>query len=318
MTSLEKMLKRMELEHKNAIRQAKGEKIESIPVELMTEEEYKEYSKSKAPKVEVKEIKEVKKEETKTPIVKEEKTVEEVKETKENDKKIDEIKIKINSLVEGVEKNNATKPLILDYRNLSSSKKKEEISLMLKSMLNDIVKDSNNINMVEVIEISSLISSLASQNNKRDYVPMLKSLKENLSKIKNSLISEIIGRIDREIQNFILINKFRFIESIKNKKFNIDITEANIDSILRELDSIKSKLENGEDFFNIEKSLSHFAMAVNEEFENIKEESHNEDKDIEVAKEENNEDDENLQFLSPEEVDELNDLAIEVMSGLNN
>ena len=46
MTSLEKMLKRLEFEHKNDVRELKGEPLLAIPVELMTEDEYRDFLKS--------------------------------------------------------------------------------------------------------------------------------------------------------------------------------------------------------------------------------------------------------------------------------
>ena len=59
MTSLEKMLKRLEFEHKNDVRELKGEPLLPIPVELMTEDEYIDFLKSQTvvpKKVEAKKV----------------------------------------------------------------------------------------------------------------------------------------------------------------------------------------------------------------------------------------------------------------------
>ena len=403
MTSLDKMMKRLQLEHMNTVRQLSGEPLLEIPVELMTDDELKSYNtktkKVEQPKVVVKkEVKapvvktaEVKKEETKVVNeVKKEQPKEKVElkkevevkapevkvtetkkvdtdkseviakdkkdETKNNkekefsienainfinkrlssedevvekteaekketvgstiDKKIESVKAKINDIVKDVKDTKPTTLLIEDYNKLSSSKKKAAISNMLKNLVNKVSQE-NNCDTNEVLNFAMNISTIANQHNKREYNLMINSLKGTISKmITTPLTKGIINKLDEELQNLILINKIKFVAFIKDMNANLEINEENLDQVSSDLDSITSRLNNGEDFNKILKSFkiddtlnsedNHIEAKVVDTDENSVEDngsdtSMNVDKTI---------------FLSPEEVDTLASTMNEVLMGI--
>lgn len=410
MTSLEKMLKRLEFEHKNDVRELKGEPLLAIPVELMTEDEYKDFLKSQTvvvkpepKKVEAKKevepvqkveytksstntvkneqkvisrvivnkpTEEVKKEdksvqskkvkeetkpaeiikisEPKVVVVetsKEEKEENSMKEavdilkkglekiglspdeqttetTKEEtveennkviEKEITQVKKKLLNISKDVLSNKVVKPRIEDYNKLSSSKKKIAISNMLKEIVTEVAEPAQ---IQDVLNFSCNINTIAGNNNKREYSTMLKSLKETISKLKdNPLIQKIINKIDSEINNFILVNKVKFISYIKNMESDLEINEDNLTAVSSAIDSITSRINNGEDFSKIVNSLkdSIFLQKQPDEAKVVDCVENAEEENIETKNEEIVE--EKPVFLTPEEIDVLEDTMHEVLMG---
>ena len=408
MTSLEKMFKRLQVENENSVRGLTGKPLLTIPVELMTEDEYKAYMKTKVktpvetkkeevkvtpvnkpaeikkvePKkvevrtvkatpikpVEAKEVKvtpevkaapvETKKvEEVKViesvdslkstvnflkdrleklsmnvdnvpveekEVVQEIKNGEEVKEVQQQSTEIDEttqkkvelVKSKIEKIVKEATSGKINKPLIEDYRKLTSSKKKIAIADMIKSLANEVAKE-NQCDISEVLNFATNITAIANQNNKREYNSMINALKETLSKMKKSnLIDGIIAKLDKELKNIILLNKTKFVAFIKNINTDLEITDENLDKVSAELDSITSRLNNGEDFDKINKS---FGGKVNSEDNHI--EAKVVDTDEDKAEEETNDESTNMEssenvFLTMEEVDSLASTMNEVLMGI--
>lgn len=409
MTSLEKMFKRLQVENENSVRGLTGKPLLTIPVELMTEDEYKAYMKTKVKtpvetkkeevkvtpvnkpaeikkvepkKVEVKTvkatpIKPVEAKEVKvTPEVKatpvETKKVEEVKviesvdslkstvnflkdrleklsmnvdnvpveekevvqeikneeETKEvqqqsteidetTQKKVELVKSKIEKIVKEATSGKINKPLIEDYRKLTSSKKKIAIADMIKSLANEVAKE-NQCDISEVLNFATNITAIANQNNKREYNSMINALKETLSKMKKSnLIDGIIAKLDKELKNIILLNKTKFVTFIKNMNTDLELTDENLDKVSAELDSITSRLNNGEDFDKINKSFggkvnsedNHIEAKVVDNDENNTEEPNDENIISEYDSAEN-------VFLTMEEVDSLASTMNEVLMGI--
>ena len=408
MTSLEKMFKRLQVENENSVRGLTGKPLLTIPVELMTEDEYKAYMKTKVktpvetkkeevkvtpvnkpaeikkvePKkvevrtvkatpikpVEAKEVKvtpevkaapvETKKvEEVKViesvdslkstvnflkdrleklsmnvdnvpveekEVVQEIKNGEEVKEVQQQSTEIDEttqkkvelVKSKIEKIVKEATSGKINKPLIEDYRKLTSSKKKIAIADMIKSLANEVAKE-NQCDISEVLNFATNITAIANQNNKREYNSMINALKETLSKMKKSnLIDGIIAKLDKELKNIILLNKTKFVAFIKNINTDLEITDENLDKVSAELDSITSRLNNGEDFDKINKS---FGGKVNSEDNHI--EAKVVDTDEDKAEEETNDESTNMEssenvFLTMDEVDSLASTMNEVLMGI--
>lgn len=408
MTSLEKMLKRLEFDHKNDVRELKGEPLLPIPVELMTEDEYIDFLKSQTvvpKKVEAKKAKEevvklvetikksepkvisrvivnkpteevkkeekpaqskkvevvkpVQKEETKPAEIikisepkivvvknsKEEKEENSMKEAvdvlkkglekiglspdeqttetpkeesvEENNKTIEkeitQVKKKLLSISKDVLSNKIIKPIIEDYNKLSSSKKKIAISNMLKEIVAEVAEPAQ---IQDVLNFSCNINTIAGNNNKREYNSMLKSLKESISKMKdNPLIQKIINKIDSEIDNFILVNKVKFISYIKNMESDLEINEDNLTAVSSAIDSITSRINNGEDFSKIINSLkdSIFLQKQSDEAKVVDSVENAEEKNIETENEEIVE--EKPVFLTPEEIDVLEDTMHEVLMG---
>lgn len=409
MTSLEKMFKRLQVENENSVRGLTGKPLLTIPVELMTEDEYKAYMKTKVKtpvetkkeevkvnpvnkpaeikkvelkKVEVKTvkatpIKPVEAKEVKfTPEVKatpvETKKVEEVKviesvdslkstvnfvkdrleklsmnvdnvpveekevvqeikngeEAKEvqqqsteidetTQKKVELVKSKIEKIVKEATSGKINKPLIEDYRKLTSSKKKIAIADMIKSLANEVAKE-NQCDISEVLNFATNITAIANQNNKREYNSMINALKETLSKMKKSnLIDGIIAKLDKELKNIILLNKTKFVTFIKNMNTDLELTDENLDKVSAELDSITSRLNNGEDFDKINKSFgdkvnsedNHIEAKVVDNDENNTEEPNDENIISEVDSAEN-------VFLTMDEVDSLASTMNEVLMGI--
>lgn len=409
MTSLEKMFKRLQVENENSVRGLTGKPLLTIPVELMTEDEYKAYMKTKVKtqvetkkeevkvtpvnkpaeikkvepkKVEVKivnatPIKPVEAKEVKfTPEVKatpvETKKVEEVKviesvdslkstvnflkdrleklsmnvdnvpveekevvqeikngeEAKEvqqqsteinetTQKKVELVKSKIEKIVKEATSGKINKPLIEDYRKLTSSKKKIAIADMIKSLANEVAKE-NQCDISEVLNFATNITAIANQNNKREYNSMINALKETLSKMKKSnLIDGIIAKLDKELKNIILLNKTKFVTFIKNMNTDLELTDENLDKVSAELDSITSRLNNGEDFDKINKSFgdkvnsedNHIEAKVVDNDENNTEEPNDENIISEVDSAEN-------VFLTMDEVDSLASTMNEVLMGI--
>lgn len=399
MTSLEKMLRRLQLENENSVRGLTGKPLLTIPVELMTEDEYKAYMKTKVKtkkeevkvnpvnkpaeikkvelkKVEVKtvkatpikpvEAKEVKATPVETKKVEEVKVIEsvdslkstvnfvkdrleklsmnvdnvpveekevvqeikngeEVKEVQQQPTEIDEttqkkvelVKSKIEKIVKEATSGKINKPLIEDYRKLTSSKKKIAIADMIKSLANEVAKE-NQCDISEVLNFATNITAIANQNNKREYNSMINALKETLSKMKKSnLIDGIIAKLDKELKNIILLNKTKFVTFIKNMNTDLELTDENLDKVSAELDSITSRLNNGEDFDKINKS---FGGKVNSEDNHIEakvvdndENNTEEPNDGNIISEE--ESAENI-FLTMDEVDSLASTMNEVLMGI--
>lgn len=409
MTSLEKMFKRLQVENENSVRGLTGKPLLTIPVELMTEDEYKAYMKTKVKtpvetkkeevkvtpvnkpaeikkvepkKVEVKTVKatpikpveakevkgtpevkatpvETKKvEEVKViesvdslkstvnflkdrleklsmnvdnvpveekEVVQEIKNGEEAKEVQQHSTEIDEttqkkvelVKSKIEKIVKEATSGKINKPLIEDYRKLTSSKKKIAIADMIKSLANEVAKE-NQCDISEVLNFATNITAIANQNNKREYNSMINALKETLSKMKKSnLIDGIIAKLDKELKNIILLNKTKFVTFIKNMNTDLELTDENLDRVSAELDSITSRLNNGEDFDKINKS---FGGKVNSEDNHIEakvvdndENNTEEPNDGNIISEE--ESSENV-FLTMDEVDSLASTMNEVLMGI--
>lgn len=403
MTSLEKMFKRLQVENENSVRGLTGKPLLTIPVELMTEDEYKAYMKTKVKtpvetkkeevkvtpvnkpaeikkvepkKVEVKtvkatpikpvEAKEVKATPVETKKVEEVKVIEsvdslkstvnflkdrleklsmnvdnvpveekevvqeikngeEAKEVQQQSTEIDEttqkkvelVKSKIEKIVKEATSGKINKPLIEDYRKLTSSKKKIAIADMIKSLANEVAKE-NQCDISEVLNFATNITAIANQNNKREYNSMINALKETLSKMKKSnLIDGIIAKLDKELKNIILLNKTKFVTFIKNMNTDLELTDENLDRVSAELDSITSRLNNGEDFDKINKS---FGGKVNSEDNHIEakvvdndENNTEEPNDGNIISEE--ESSENV-FLTMDEVDSLASTMNEVLMGI--
>lgn len=403
MTSLEKMFKRLQVENENSVRGLTGKPLLTIPVELMTEDEYKAYMKTKVKtpvetkkeevkvtpvnkpaeikkvepkKVEVKtvkatpikpvEAKEVKATPVETKKVEEVKVIEsvdslkstvnflkdrleklsmnvdnvpveekevvqeikngeEAKEVQQHSTEIDEttqkkvelVKSKIEKIVKEATSGKINKPLIEDYRKLTSSKKKIAIADMIKSLANEVAKE-NQCDISEVLNFATNITAIANQNNKREYNSMINALKETLSKMKKSnLIDGIIAKLDKELKNIILLNKTKFVTFIKNMNTDLELTDENLDRVSAELDSITSRLNNGEDFDKINKS---FGGKVNSEDNHIEakvvdndENNTEEPNDGNIISEE--ESSENV-FLTMDEVDSLASTMNEVLMGI--
>lgn len=368
MTSLEKMLKRLEFEHKNDVRELKGEPLLAIPVELMTEDEYKDFLKSQTvvvkpepKKVEAKKevepvqkveytnsstntvkneqkvvVVETSKEEKEENSMKEavdilkkglekiglspdEQTTETTKEetVEENnkviEKEITQVKKKLLNISKDVLSNKVVKPRIEDYNKLSSSKKKIAISNMLKEIVTEVAEPAQ---IQDVLNFSCNINTIAGNNNKREYNTMLKSLKETISKLKdNPLIQKIINKIDSEIDNFVLVNKVKFISYIKNMESDLEINEDNLTAVSSAIDSITSRINNGEDFSKIINSLkdSIFLQKQPDEAKVVDCVENAEEENIETENEEIVE--EKPVFLTPEEIDVLEDTMHEVLMG---
>ena len=419
MTSLEKMFKRLQVENENSVRALTGKPLLTIPVELMSEDEYKAYMKTKVKvvetkkeevkvtpvnkpaeikkvepkKVEVKTVKatpikpveekevkvtpevkatpvETKKvEEVKTPVetkkeevkviesvdslkstvnflkdrleklsmnvdnvpVEEKEVVQEIKNEEDakevqqqsteinetTQKKVELVKSKIEKIVKEATSGKINKPLIEDYRKLTSSKKKIAIADMIKSLANEVAKE-NQCDISEVLNFATNITAIANQNNKREYNSMINALKETLSKMKKSnLIDGIIAKLDKELKNIILLNKTKFVAFIKNMNTDLELTDENLDKVSAELDSITTRLNNGEDFDKINKS---FGDKVNSEDNHIEAKVvDNDENNTEEPNDENNiseEDSAENVFLTMEEVDSLASTMNEVLMGI--
>ena len=393
MTSLEKMFKRLQVENENSVRTLTGKPLLTIPVELMSEDEYKAYMETKVKTkkeevkvkpVEVKEVTETKKEkvevetkkeevkvkpvEVKTPVEKsvepkkeevkvidnvdslkstvnflknelkrlsidvDDKPVEEkpievvVEESKKEEaqestgidetvqKKVGIVKSKIAKIVKEASSEKITKPLIENYRKLTSSKKKIAIADMIKALANEVAKEKQ-CDMSDVLNFATNITTIANQNNKREYNSMINALKETLSKMKKSnLIDGIIEKLDKELKNTILLNKTKFVSSIKNMNTDLEITEENLDKVSAELDSISSRLNNGEDFDKINQSFGNNSEDNHIEAKVVDTDENNNEPNEEVSMSED-ESTENI-FLTMDEVDSLASTMNEVLMGI--
>lgn len=322
-----------------AAKKASDKKVKEKVIEVIKPEEKKEETKSEVKEKEVKETSVDNKEEDTSmketveiikkglenisenkednkevtePEVKEN-IIEEKKEEKEVvdeavQKKVDSVKTKILNIVKDIKDKKSSTPLIKGYNNLSSSKKKEAIVTMLKNMTTEIAKE-NNIDITDVINFGTNISTIGNQHNKREYYAMLKTLKESLSKMtSNKLLKAIIEKLDNELKNVVITNKIKFIAFIKDMKTELEITEENLDEVSAMIDSISSRLNNGEEFERIIKSFNDKGLSLKENI-NEKVVDNNTEEDAE------NINDEKPVELSAEEIDILYETMNEVIMG---
>ena len=258
-----------------------------------TKEEMKKSS-QETPKAEKQKSTEVKEES-----VKETQKTKEVKEPE--DEKITEIKNILASLYSEIKDFNI-KPLITEYDKLTAGKKKEAICELLKGFVASIAKEQN-INFNDIVNFSCDIPSLANANNKRNYITMLKCLKDSITQKKYNISNKICEKIDIEIANQITRNKKKLMTMLKESE-DMTFTEDNIDEFITTIKAILNQIENGIPFEKIEECRKSDndkgEQVVNEEFDETDSNS-NEEEPI---------------FMSSEQLEEVNQTINEIISGM--